>query len=101
MFGLSENIINQINGVLACFPEVEEAILYGSRAKGNYREGSDIDLTLKGALLTEDIRGKIWWTLDDLSQPYMIDLSIYHRINNPDLIYHIDRVGQLFYKKQK
>ena len=45
-FGLKDITIQKIQQVLAAFPQVEEAILYGSRAKGNYKDGSDIDLTL-------------------------------------------------------
>lgn len=47
-FGLNQETISKIQSVFYQFPEIEEAILYGSRAKGNYKEGSDIDLTLKG-----------------------------------------------------
>ncbi|MGE5353661.1 MAG: nucleotidyltransferase domain-containing protein [Syntrophothermus sp.] len=47
-FGLDENIIEQIKSVFASFPEIEGAVLYGSRAKGNFKNGSDIDITLMG-----------------------------------------------------
>jgi predicted nucleotidyltransferase len=49
--GLPETTIAKIRAVLARFPEVEKAILYGSRAKGNFKTGSDIDLTLCGEAL--------------------------------------------------
>ena len=78
--------------------EIDEAILYGSRAKGNCRNGSDIDLTLKGRNLTLSQLFKIETQLDDLLLPYKIDLSIYHKIENLDLIEHIKRVGITFYK---
>ncbi|MCW0484384.1 nucleotidyltransferase domain-containing protein [Gaoshiqia sediminis] len=47
-FGLSETTISLLCSVFENYPEIEEVIIYGSRAKGNYREGSDIDITLKG-----------------------------------------------------
>lgn len=96
-FGLEESTIDQINTVLAQYPQVERAILYGSRAKGNYKPGSDIDLTLTGDKVDLSLLHKIEIELDDLLLPYTIDLSAYHHLSNPDLIDHIDRVGQLFY----
>jgi predicted nucleotidyltransferase len=53
-FGLKESVIRKICSVLARYPQVEKAILYGSRAKGNYKNGSDIDLTLRGGLAQRD-----------------------------------------------
>jgi predicted nucleotidyltransferase len=100
-FGLKEETIEKINSVLAVFPEVEKAILYGSRAKGNFKRGSDIDLTLIGSRLTHTIMLRIDNELDDLLLPYHIDLSIFGDISNPDLIEHINRVGAVFYEKMK
>jgi len=62
-FGLTEDTIEKFHSVFRKYPEIEEVIIYGSRAKGNYREGSDIDLTLKGEELTEAIRSKVWLDL--------------------------------------
>ena len=98
-FGLKEKSIEQIIECLRTFPEITEAIIYGSRAKGNYKIGSDIDLTIKGPELSLSIQFKLANKLDDLLLPYQFDLSVYHQINNPDLIEHIKRVGQTFYTK--
>lgn len=98
-FGLSDKAIHAITDVLKQFPDVEEAVLYGSRAKGNFRDGSDIDLTLKGEMLNLDTLNAISWRLDDLLLLQRIDLSIYKHIKNPDLIEHTERVGKTLYKK--
>lgn len=98
-FGLNEETILKINSVFKRYPEVEEVVIYGSRAKGNYREGSDIDITLKGKKLTSNIYSKIGIEIDDLNTPYMFDISIFDKLNSPDLVNHINRVGQVFYKK--
>lgn len=97
--GLNLQVIERIQGVFAKYPQIAEVILYGSRAKGNFRPNSDIDLTMKGdgLNLTEQLR--IENELDDLLLPYKIDLSVYHHIQNADLIDHIDRVGVVFYTK--
>lgn len=96
-FGLKPDTIARINGVLAAHPEIEQAVLYGSRAKGNYRAGSDIDLCLKGDALTLTQLLKIENELDDLLLPYKIDLSLHHALDNPELIDHIRRIGVVFY----
>ncbi|MDH5298814.1 MAG: nucleotidyltransferase domain-containing protein [Desulfobulbaceae bacterium] len=88
-----------MNRVFAAHPEVEEAILYGSRAKGNERPGSDIDLTLNGPNLNLQVINRISRELDDLLLPYTIDLSVFRQISNSDLLDHIERVGQVFYRK--
>ena len=96
MFGLKEKHIEAINTCFAKFGNIEQVVLYGSRAKGNFRTGSDIDLTIVGELTYSEIL-KLENELDDLLLPYKIDLSLKHQISNPDLIGHIDRVGKLFY----
>jgi predicted nucleotidyltransferase len=99
-FGLKETTIQKICAVLARYPQVKQAILYGSRAKGNYKNGSDIDLTLRGgADLTLRVLYKVMDELDDLLLPYTIDLSIFNDIGDPDVIAHIQRVGVTFYEK--
>jgi predicted nucleotidyltransferase len=98
-YGLKESYIQQIQSIFAEYSAIEKVILYGSRAKGNYRKGSDIDLTLVGQTLDFNLLLKIENKLDDLLLPYNIDLSILHKIENLDLIEHIERVGLIFYKK--
>ncbi|MDT8447679.1 MAG: nucleotidyltransferase domain-containing protein [bacterium] len=98
-FGLSQQVIDQIRGVLAQHPNLEEAIVYGSRAKGNYKTGSDIDLCFKGEALDFATLARIAEELDQLPIPYLFDLSIFATLDNPDLIAHINRVGQVFYAK--
>lgn len=96
-YGLEPDVIDSINRVLAVHPQIEQAILYGSRAKGNYRVGSDIDLCLLGDDLTITQLLKIGNDLDDLLLPYKIDLLLFHTLDNPELIEHIRRVGVVFY----
>lgn len=95
--GLKTSTIDKINGVFALYPNIQQAILYSSRAKGTFRNGSDIDLTLKGDNLTYRELLRIENELDDLLLPYKIDLSLFRQIENPNLIEHIERVGVVFY----
>lgn len=98
-FGLKEEIIKQINDIFAKYPQIEKAVLYGSRAKGNFKKGSDIDLTLKGAGLNLSAINTILIELDDLLLPYTFDVSIFNRISNASLVKHIERGGKIFYEK--
>ncbi len=98
-YGLSKETVNKIISALQRHKKIQKAILYGSRAKGNYRAASDIDLCLQGERLTYSDLAAINTTLDDLLLPYCIDLSIHHLIENPDLIDHIHRIGLEFYTK--
>jgi predicted nucleotidyltransferase len=98
--GLTGQTVAQIHEVLARFPEVEKAVLYGSRARGNFKPGSDIDLTLLGADLTPGILGGIQNELEDGPLPYRFDLSIFSQITQADIIEHIHRVGVTFYEKK-
>jgi len=98
-FGLDENIIEKINSVFTAFPQVERAVIYGSRVKGNYKPASDIDITLMGKGFSKYTLAEIEFKIDDLLLPYKFDLSIYNDITNPEFKDHIDRIGVMFYEK--
>ncbi|MCF2949114.1 nucleotidyltransferase domain-containing protein [Paraglaciecola aquimarina] len=98
-YGLPQQTLDGILAVLAEYQCVEQAILYGSRAKGNYRPGSDIDVALKGALLNMPSLYEIMDKLEQLDLPYEIDLSLYSQIENTSLLEHIERVGQVIYQR--
>ena len=98
-YGLDDNTIQRIQQVFRLFPQVEQVILYGSRAKGNFRPGSDIDLTVKGENLSLSVMNEISLLIDDLLLPYMFDISVYSHIRDKDLLDHIERVGRVFYDR--
>ncbi|WP_114325738.1 nucleotidyltransferase domain-containing protein [Candidatus Colwellia aromaticivorans] len=101
MFGLPNTAIEQMNNIFSQYPDVEKVIIYGSRAKGNYKNGSDIDLTLLGSNIDVDILNSIYTAIDDILLPYTIDLSIYQHIDNMALTQHIKDIGKLFYLKKQ
>ena len=100
-FGLTAETIHKINAVFMQYPTVEKVILYGSRAKGNYRNGSDIDLTLIGENISEYDVMHIRAALDDMLTPYTFDISLLNNLTNEDLIDHIKRIGCVFYERLK
>ncbi len=97
--GLSAETVTRIGSMLGSFPQVEKAVLYGSRAKGNYRKGSDIDLALIGAHLDWNVLGDVMEALDELSLPYKMDVSIFALLKHAALIEHIERVGVPLYER--
>lgn len=99
-FGLDEKIIESIIEILKKYKEVESAKIFGSRARGDYRKASDIDIALFGDDLTFSINTKIFYEIDDLYLPYKIDLINFNSIS-PDntIIDNILKEGVEFYAK--
>jgi predicted nucleotidyltransferase len=101
MYGLKERDLFFILEVMKDHDEIEEVILYGSRAMGNYKPGSDIDLALKGAKVDQRILLKVCDSLEEVYPiPYFFDVLDYKTITNQDLIDHIDREGKTIYKRK-
>lgn len=91
--GLPDGAIRQMLAVLGDYPDIESVVLFGSRAKGNFRQGSDIDLCLRAPNLSLSDRLQLENRLDDLLLPWNIDLVLWHEIENQALCDHIQRVG--------
>ncbi len=99
--GLTEQDIKTIITVLKKFPTVEMALLYGSRAMGTFKKGSDVDIALKGKQLSSDTCSRIHFELEEETLlPYFFDVTHYAAIENQNLKEHIDRVGKLLYSKE-
>jgi predicted nucleotidyltransferase len=102
MFGLLDRDISEMTKAFASRASIEKVILYGSRAKGNYKNGSDVDLTILGENLSEDIISDLNAFLnEETNMPYYFDLVNYNTLTNKALINHIDRVGKVIYSREK
>ena len=98
-YGLPNKTLNSLNSIFRKYSGIKQVILYGSRAKGKFRNGSDIDLTLKTCEnFTRANLLNISDDFDDSDIPYFVDVSIYETLSNPDLKAHIDRVGKILYE---
>ena len=97
--GLKPTDIERIQTVLKNHQFVEQVIIYGSRAKGNYKPYSDIDITLVGPKIDLTLQNKIENDLDALMLPYKFDVSVFHKILNKDLVDHINRVGKIIFSR--
>lgn len=100
MFGLKQEDIKTITAVISKRGEVEEVLIFGSRAKGNFKNGSDVDIVLKGENVTRDTILAISGELNDETiLPYHFDILDFNTIQNEELIQHIQRVGQIIYRQ--
>ena len=101
-YGLPDRTLNTLYAIFRKYTGIRQVILYGSRAKGNYRKGSDIDLSL---LTGKDFNFtsllQITNDLDDSDLPYFVDISFYNTLSNPNLKAHIDRVGKVIYSQKE
>lgn len=96
--GLTNEEMQKLIAVLSAQPNIEKAIVYGSRAKGTNRKFSDVDLTLVGKNLSHSDLNQIALKIDDLLLPYEFDLSLYSSLTNKNLLEHIKRVGKVIYE---
>lgn len=100
MYGLLDRDLEYILEALSKFPEVEKAMIFGSRAMGNYKKGSDIDLVIVGDKITNNILTDIYDYLSEVCPiPYFFDLLHYEEISNEKLKKHINDYGKVIYEK--
>lgn len=99
MCGLTNKDLCYILDGIKKHTEIDKAIIFGSRALGNYKKGSDIDLTISGVEITKDILNDLYDYLNEVCPlPYFFDLLHYESITNNNLKRHINEYGKLIYK---
>ena len=99
--GLTEQDLTTIIEVLEQHTLVDQALLFGSRAKGNYKNGSDVDIALKGRHLDFKAITRISYLLNEETKlPYRFDVLDYYKTNEA-IAAHIDRVGIVFYERKE
>jgi uncharacterized protein len=96
--GLLPGVISALRSVFARHPEIDEVVLFGSRAKGNHRPESDIDLAVRG-IHDERAVEALADELDELPLPFLFDVKSLDTIRNPELLGHVRRVGRSIYKR--
>ncbi|HAN10002.1 MAG TPA: DNA polymerase III subunit beta [Clostridiales bacterium] len=99
-FGLREDDTKFITEKIAQFEEIKKAVIFGSRAKGNYKQGSDIDIAIFGDSISFGTVARLHTILEEESpMPYLFDIVNYETISNKDLKEHIDRVGKVVFER--
>jgi len=96
-FGLESNDTQTILSIFAAHPVIESAVLYGSRATGRFKPGSDIDLMLTGKKLADRTILDVCAELRDSNLPYRVDVVAENEIKDENLKREIERTGKSFY----
>lgn len=99
LFGLTEDIRNSLCRIFEKANAVDEVLIFGSRAKGTYTSGSDIDIVLKGKDVTFDTILTVMSAIENLELLYRTDVLNYNTIQDKDVLDHIDRIGQTLWKR--
>ena len=99
MYGMIEEELNLLCSLFARQKEIEQVILYGSRAKGTHKPFSDVDITLLGIGLSRSHLNRLMADIDESSLPYSFDISILSTITNPDLMEQIENTGVVLYQR--
>jgi len=97
MFGLDKHTLELITDCLRQFPDIVWVKVYGSRAKGDYQRGSDIDLAFSSPV---DCSAELHEALDNLPTPYLFDVTHWETLRHGGLKEHIERVGVVFYERK-
>ncbi len=98
--GLTRQELEKITKILKGFSDIEQAVMFGSRAKGNHKKGSDIDLALKGEAISAATIKRLSSILnEEVPLPYFFDVVHYESISHAELVQHIDRFGKIVYKR--
>jgi len=100
-YGLLDRDLMHILAAVKSLPEISQLVLFGSRAKGNYKTASDVDLAIKGPSVSYETALKLADILNEEKPlPYFFDVVHYEAIKEPRLVEHIDRVGVVLYSKE-
>lgn len=100
-FGLTGGDLTYIISVIGEFAEIKKAVVFGSRAKGNYKKGSDVDIAIFGDDISFSTIARIHGRLEEESPlPYFFDIVDYTHSNHQELKEHIDRVGKIILERQ-
>ena len=99
MYGMTDEELDLLCSLFARYKEIEQVILYGSRARGTHKPFSDVDITLLGIGLSRSHLNRLMADIDESSLPYCFDVSLYAKLANPDLIEQIERTGVVLYQR--
>jgi predicted nucleotidyltransferase len=99
-FGIKDSSLEILTSIFSNYNQVEEVVLYGSRAKGNFSDRSDVDMVICNSNINRHILGSILTDINNSNFPYTIDIQLLENIKSNSLLEHINRIGQTFYKKE-
>ena len=100
-FGLRDEDLSNNITTIRRFSEIEKAAIFGSRVKGNYNPGSDVDIAIWGNDISFSTLSRLHAILEEESpMPYFFDIVDYSHLNHEELKSHIDRAGIVFFARE-
>jgi len=100
-YGLDISEVEALREIFMRHEPLEKAVIFGSRAKGNHREGSDVDIALTGPTMQFSDIVTLSLAIDELYLPFRVDLVLFNRIKEKALVSHIERVGKVIFEKEE
>ncbi len=95
--GLSPAVLEALRGTFARYPAIEQVLLFGSRARGDFDTGSDIDLAVLAPQMAVEEFARLWSDIDALPIAFKMDLLHFDTLDNPELKAQIRRHGLPIY----
>lgn len=100
-FGISQVDLMEIISILRKFPAIEKAVLFGSRVKGTFKKGSNVDIAIKGKGINHEVVASLSSSLnEESSSPYYFDIVHLDNVSEKELLAHINRIGQCIYRRE-
>ncbi len=96
-FGLSDSLLGDLRRVFAAYPEIEQVLIFGSRAKGTFKDSSDIDLAVFAPGMSEQRFTQLWNELDALPLVFRMDVLHWNALGNQRLKDKIPAEGKTLY----
>jgi len=84
-FGLEQHILDKIIAVLRAHPKIERAVIYGSRALGDFKPHSDIDIAVFASRIDASELARLRFEIDELPIVFKIDLVHVDGLENESL----------------
>lgn len=100
-FGLSASVLNDLRATFAAYPEIEQVLIFGSRAKGTFKDGSDIDLAVFAPTMSTTRFTELWNRLDTLPLIFKLNVLHWHTLGNERLREKIAAEGKVFYSVEQ
>jgi len=101
-YGLKDEYIQTFLEIIAKFDNVEKVALFGSRATGNHKKASDVDIVIFGENVNAALACAIKFEIEEETIiPYFFDVIAYQVIKNEKLKEHIDKKSIILWNKTK
>ena len=99
-YGLSNEQLTKVADILASYPQIESATIFGSRAIETFKDGSDVDIVIGGKEVDYRLSLKVGSRFEDSTLPFFFDIIAYSTIQSEDLKEHIRTKGKVIYRKE-